>query len=34
MFTGLVEMTGTLAGCTGEHLRIRPGKVFENPVFG
>ena len=34
MFTGLVEMTGTLAGCTGEHLRIRPGKVFEAPVFG
>lgn len=34
MFTGLVEMTGTLVGCTGEHLRIRPGKVFENPVFG
>ncbi|MBQ9776676.1 MAG: riboflavin synthase [Lentisphaeria bacterium] len=34
MFTGLVEMTGTLAGCSGEHLRIRPGRVFADPVFG
>ena len=34
MFTGLVEMTGTIAGYSGEHLRIRPGKVFEDPVFG
>ena len=34
MFTGLVEMTGTLAGCSGEYLRIRPGRTFENPVFG
>ncbi|MBO5306550.1 MAG: riboflavin synthase [Lentisphaeria bacterium] len=34
MFTGLVEMTGSLAGCSGEHLRIRPGRVFADPVFG
>lgn len=34
MFTGLVEMTGTLAGYSGEHLRIRPGRVFADPVFG
>ena len=34
MFTGLVEMTGVLAGVHGEHLRLRPSKKFENPVYG
>lgn len=34
MFTGLVEMTGTLAGLRGEHLTLRPSKKFDVPVRG
>lgn len=34
MFTGLVEMTGTLAGLRGEHLTLRPSKKFDAPVRG
>ncbi|WP_294477123.1 riboflavin synthase [uncultured Victivallis sp.] len=34
MFTGLVEMTGVLVGLHGEHLRLRPSKKFEKPVYG
>ena len=34
MFTGLVEMTGVLVGLLGEHLRLRPSKKFEKPVYG
>jgi len=34
MFTGLVQMTGTLVGVHGEHLDLRPSKVFESPAYG
>lgn len=34
MFTGLVEMTGTLVALHGEHLTLRPSKKFDRPVYG
>ncbi len=34
MFTGLVEMTGSLIRLQGEHLALKPSRKFENPVYG